>query len=359
MKTFTKMTALSGLLILAGCGGQIESKRLSDVSSTPVQSQPVTLPPISITVTVEGDTINASATGGSNTNHISSGNSSATGGSGGSGGAGGTGGGASAGNSTSTANNSSSSNSTNSSTNSGSASNQANNSTSNSSDNVASVDGSGNSSNTNQNTNTVSAEVDLDLDFDFNIELSGGDDYFKRVKENRKRTPTKCVDAQPGRHMLCHVYDFSGRTQLATQLETAPHLGSFYMDKFDVTARDWQQGFPKFPASLSHLRENYAVRCFTRLRVTQAGSHIFSITSDDGMRVLLNNTPVLQDDGLHAPRTASATTTLVSGLYNLEVQWFQGPRTQIAAELKWATPGNPNLRYIEPSDMQKAKKICQ
>jgi hypothetical protein len=343
-------------LIMTGCGGQIESKKLSDASYEPVRSQPVTLPPINITVTVEGDQINASATGGSNSNQISSGNSSATGGSGG---AGGTGGGASAGNSTSTANNSSSSNSTNSSTNSGSASNQANNSTNNSSDSGASISDSGNSTNTNQNANTASAEVDLDLDFDFNIELGGGDDYFHLVKQDKTKAPSKCVDAQPGRHMLCHVYDFSGRNQLATQLQTAPHLGSFYMDKFDVTARDWQQGFPKFPASLSHLRENYAVRCFTKLRVTQGGSHIFSITSDDGMRVLLNNTPVLEDDGLHAPRTASATANLVAGLYNLEVQWFQGPRTQIAAELKWATPGNPNLRYIEPSDMRKAKKICQ
>jgi hypothetical protein len=213
--------------------------------------------------------------------------------------------------------------------------------------------------NSNSNTNTNSAEVDLDLDFDFNIELAGDADYFKRAKDNKTKAPKQCVDPQQGRNMLCHVYDFTGRSQLASGLAAAPHLGSFYMDKFDVTARDWQQGFPKFPASLSHLRENYAVRCFTKLRVTTAGNHTFSITSDDGMRVLLNNSPVLQDDGLHAPRTASAVSNLVKGLYDMEVQWFQGPRTQIAAELKWSTPSNTTLRYIEASDTQKAKKLCQ
>jgi hypothetical protein len=214
-----------------------------------------------------------------------------------------------------------------------------------------------NNSNTNNNTN--SAEVDLDQDFDFNIELYGDEDYFERVRNDRTRTPRQCVDPQQGRNFLCHVYDFTGRNSLATQLAGAPHLGSFYMDKFDVTARDWQQGFPKFPASLSHLRENYAVRCFTKLRVTTAGMHTFSITSDDGMRVLLNNSPVVQDDGLHSPRTTSAQANLVKGLYNMEVQYFQGPRTQIAAELKWATPSNPTLRYIEAADTQKAKKLCQ
>lgn len=358
-----------------GCGKYIETEPLPDASDAPVQAQPIdiviNLPPVNVDVNVEGDVIDnsnsnsntanggsSSATGGSNSNNISSGNSSATGGSGG---AGGTGGSASAGNSTSTANNSSSSNSTNTSTNSGSASNQANNSTNNSADNSAEVNDSGNSSNSNTNSSNSesSAEVDIDQDFDFNIELGGDEDYFCLAKKNKKKSPKQCVDPQAGRHMLCHAYDFTGRSQLASDLATAPHLGSFYMDKFDVTARDWQQGFPKFPASLSHLRENYAVRCFTKLRVTHAGAHTFSITSDDGMRVLLNNTPVLQDDGLHAPRTASASTNLVKGLYNMEVQWFQGPRTQIAAELKWTTPSNSTLRYIEPADMQKTKKLCQ
>jgi len=351
MKQYIIVTLTS--LTLVGCGKYIETESLPDRDGYLVRTQP-------INIIIEGDRINnsnnniaeggqgGSATGGSNSNNISSGNSSATGGQGGS---------ASAGNSSSNANNSGSSNSTNNSTNSGSASNQANNSTSSSSN----VIDSGNSSNTNTNTNTneLSAEVDLDLDFDFNIYLGGDEDYFKRVKKNHTRAPKRCEDPQPGRHLLCHAYDFSGRTYLATQLASAPHLGSFYMDTFDVTPRDWQQGFPKFPASLAHLRENYAVRCFTKLRVTHAGQHTFSITSDDGMRVLLNNVPVVQDDGLHAPRTVSAVVNLVVGLYNMEIQWFQGPRTQIAAELKWSTPNNPILRYIVPTDMQKAKKLCK
>lgn len=347
---------------LVGCGKYIEVEKLPDASDQPVTAQPIEIivtPEINIDI--GGDTIdnsnnnvaeggqggqggNSSATGGSNSNNITSGNSTATGGQGG---------GASAGNSTSNANNSGSSNNTN----SGSASNQANNSTNNSADSSSNVSDSGNSSNTNQNSN--SAEVDIDQDFDFNIELGGDEDYFKRVKKDKTKAPKQCIDPQAGRHLLCHVYDFTGRSQLATDLASAPHLGSFYMDRFDVTARSWDQGFPKFPASLSHLRENYAVRCFAKLRVTHAGQHTFSITSDDGMRVLLNNSPVLQDDGLHAPRTASSTANLVKGTYNLEVQWFQGPRTQIAAELKWATPSNATLRYIDVGDLQKAKKLCQ
>ncbi len=358
MKTQIIITMLA--LSMVGCGKYIEVEPLPDASGVSVSPQPITITMPEINIVVEGDTIDnsnsnsaegGSATGGSNNNDISSGNSSATGGSG-NGGAGST---ASAGNSTSTANNSSSSNSTNSSTNSGSASNQANNSTNNSADNSSSVNDSGNSSNTNQN----SAEVNLDQDFDFNIELGGSEDYFKCAKKNKKRTPKQCVDPQAGRNMLCHVYDFTGLSSLASDLESATHLGSFYMDRFDVTARSWDQGFPKLPASLSHLRENYAVRCFSKLRVTTAGLHTFSITSDDGMRVLLNNTAVLQDDNLHAPRTATASTNLVKGLYNMEVQWFQGPRTQIAAELKWSTPSNSTLRYIESSDMEKAKKLCE
>lgn len=387
-------------LTMVGCGKYIDTENLPNNDDHPVYAQPVPNPiPVTVNVTIGGDTINnsnsnsnnanggnatnnntseggsSSATGGSSSasggaggyssNNISSGNSSSS--ASGTGGAGGSGGTStsSAGNSTSTANNSSSSNSssTNNSTNSGSASNQANNSTNNSSDNSAdsgsTVSGSGNSTNSNTNNNTNSAEVNFDQDYSFNIELGGNEDYFKKAKKDRAKEPKQCVDPQAGRNLLCHVYDFNGRSQLATDLATAPHLGSFYMDKFDVTARSWDLGFPKFPSSLAYLRENYAVRCFTKLKVTSSGSHLFSITSDDGMRVLLNNSPVLSDDGLHAPRSASASSMLSVGTYNMEIQWFQGPRTEIAAELKWKTPDNQTLRYIESSDMQKAKKLCE
>ncbi len=378
-------------LSMTGCGRYIETQDLPDRSDAPVQAQPITITIQPPAITVGGDTINvnvggdtidnsnstvanggaggsssatggsSSATGGSNSNNISSGNSSATG----TGGAGGTGGSASAGNSTSTsnANNSGSSNSTNTSTNSGSASNQANNSTNNEADNSSNVSGSGNSTNSNSNSNTntaeSSADVDQDIDFDFNLFLAGDADYFKKAKKDKTKAPKQCEDPHPNLNMLCHVYDFAGRSSLATDLATAPHLGSFYMDKWDITSRNYASGFPKLPASLQYLREYYAVRCFAKLKVTANGTHTFSITSDDGMRVLLNNSVVLSDDNLHAPRTQTSTAILYTGLYDLEVQWFQGPATEIAAELKWKTPDNATLRYIEPSDMQKAKKLCK
>jgi hypothetical protein len=361
-----KLVLVLAVLGLSACGRYIQTEDI-DVGQ---QSSPQ---PISVVVNVGGSTVtvvaeggnssatggnssanggSSSATGGSNTNDISSGNSSATGGSGGSGGAGGTGGGASAGNSTSNANNSGSSNNTN----SGSASNQANNSTNNSSDNNSSIEGSGNSTNSNSNANSNANTVFLD--FDFNMYLEGYENYFALAKKAKPKAG-KCVDPMKNKNILCHVYDFQGRSKLATDLAGAPHLGSFYMDAFDVTPRDWQQGFPKFPAELAHLREYYAVRCFTKLKVKKAGLHKFSMTSDDGMRFILNGYPVLEDDSLHAPRTVTTSVNLVKGTYNMEVQWFQGPRVQIAAELKWQTPDCSGLNYILPKDTKKPAKICK
>lgn len=345
-----KLLIILATVSLFGCGEFIQVENFEKEKNQPAPTQP-----INISVLVEGSSnvVNGGsniANGGaggtsSNTNHISSGNNSATGGSGN----GGNGGSSSAGNST--ANNSSSSNSTNNSTNSGSASNQANNSNSNSNSSQSSISDSGNSSN--------SVEVNQQLDYRFNIFLGFLEDYFELAHYDNTPRPRECRDPQPNLNLLCHVYDFAGRTSLTNQLDNAPHLGSFYMDKFDVTARSWDQGFPKLPTSLAHLREYYAVRCFAKLDVKAAGQHTFSITSDDGMRVILNGAPILEDDSLHSPRTKSGNVNLVKGLYEMEVQWFQGPRTQIAAELKWSTPGNSSLRYIEPSDMVKTKRLCE
>lgn len=202
-------------------------------------------------------------------------------------------------------------------------------------------------------------------DIDINIVVEGDTTTVEQTvtgttaapSETTVRPPTKSCSVCAVKSMFkCTVHDFNGRSSLLADLYSSPIIGSFTMDQFDVTPRDWNSGFPKLPSSLSHLRENYAIRCMGKLYVATTGMHGFSMTSDDGMRLLLNGIPAIQDDGLHAPRTTNSNVYLSKGFYKMEVQWFQGPRTQIAAELKMSTPADATLSYVYSSTKKKACK---
>ncbi len=200
-------------------------------------------------------------------------------------------------------------------------------------------------------------------DIDINIVVEGDTTTVEQTvvtaspSETTTTAPTTSCSVCAVKNLFkCTVHDFNGRSSLLADLYTSPIIGSFSMDQFDVTPRDWNSGFPKLPSSLSHLRENYAIRCMGKLHITTTGMHNFSMTSDDGMRLLLNGIPAIQDDGLHAPRTTNSSVYLSKGFYKMEVQWFQGPRTQIAAELKMSTPTDAALAYVYSS---AKKKVCK
>ena len=59
------------------------------------------------------------------------------------------------------------------------------------------------------------------------------------------------------------------------------------------------------------------------VRVDQAGPHVFSIESDDGSRLLVGDTPVAINDGLHGMVERSGTIALAPGKHALRIEFFE------------------------------------
>jgi len=63
---------------------------------------------------------------------------------------------------------------------------------------------------------------------------------------------------------------------------------------------------------------------FTRqLTVNTKGEYIFSTTSDDGSKLYINDTVVVDNDGLHGAVTVNGSIFLVPGVYDLRVEFFE------------------------------------
>ena len=74
----------------------------------------------------------------------------------------------------------------------------------------------------------------------------------------------------------------------------------------------------------THIKPNTAVRFKANIRIEKEDSYSFFTRSDDGSILKINNQVVVNNDGDHGVKENDGKITLKSGVYPLEVVWFNG-----------------------------------
>ncbi|MFI7672782.1 family 16 glycoside hydrolase [Actinophytocola sp. NPDC049390] len=74
------------------------------------------------------------------------------------------------------------------------------------------------------------------------------------------------------------------------------------------------------------------------LNVGTAGTHAFRITSDDGSRLRIDGSTVINHDGLHSPTPAEGSVDLTTGYHALRIDHFDNAGGQ-QITLEWRPPG--------------------
>jgi len=102
--------------------------------------------------------------------------------------------------------------------------------------------------------------------------------------------------------------------------------------------------------SLPATREEHIARRFAGLvEVAADDVYEFSLTSDDGARLLVGEKVVINNDGLHVAQEKRGTIALAKGLHPITIEWFN--RTGDAdLEVKMARAGEP-MKPVEPSKL--------
>jgi len=86
------------------------------------------------------------------------------------------------------------------------------------------------------------------------------------------------------------------------------------------------------------MQDTFASRHTGYLQITTAGSYTIYVNSDDGSRVRLNGSEIINNDGIHAMRELSHTATLAAGYHPLEVTFFENGGGA-GLQLSWQGPG--------------------
>src|SRR5678809_302073 len=130
------------------------------------------------------------------------------------------------------------------------------------------------------------------------------------------------------------VYHISKRAKAIPDLRKIKPQGKIYTSTLNIPGRDFQDGFPGVTKRL----EWFAIDYTGRFWIEKPGLYGFALTSDDGSRLYIDDQMVVDNDGIHPIATHSGIVELSGGIHKIHVQYFQGPRLQVALMLQIAAP---------------------
>jgi hypothetical protein len=133
------------------------------------------------------------------------------------------------------------------------------------------------------------------------------------------------------------VYHISKRSKVIPDLRKIKPQGKIYVSALNIPLRDFTEGFP----GVTKRQEWFAIDYTGRFWIQKPGLYRFALTSDDGSRLDIDDQTVVDNDGIHPVLTKSGAVELAGGIHRIRVQYFQGPRLQVALVLEIAGPDDP------------------
>lgn len=118
--------------------------------------------------------------------------------------------------------------------------------------------------------------------------------------------------------------------------------GTISTTQLNIQPQSFTVGFP----GVTDRFEWFAIDYRGRIMLPQAGTYTFRLTSDDGSKLFIDGREVIDNDGIHGVQPMDGQAELTAGIHEVRVQYFQGPRDEVALVLEWG-PGENELRPLD------------
>jgi len=132
-----------------------------------------------------------------------------------------------------------------------------------------------------------------------------------------------------------NIYHLPPSTRVLPDFSTLLPVGSIYTKELNIPTQDFMQGFP----GVTDRFEWFGVQYAGQFEVERDGIYVFRLNSDDGSCLYIDNLLLINNDGIHPPRSKSGSIPLKRVPHQIRVDYFQGPRAAIALQLYITPPG--------------------
>jgi fibro-slime domain-containing protein len=143
------------------------------------------------------------------------------------------------------------------------------------------------------------------------------------------------------------VYHIPHNTTQVPNFQKMKPVGAIYTSSLDIPPQDFKQGFP----GVTNRFEWFAIDYTGRFWIDDPGKYTFSLLSDDGGWLYIDDQLVIDNGGLHTPEEKTGSVDLSGGIHRIRVSYFQGPKWQVALVLKVAGPGE-KLRVFSTDEFR-------
>ena len=125
-----------------------------------------------------------------------------------------------------------------------------------------------------------------------------------------------------------NIFALHTDTRVLPDFDSLSSLGTIYTKELDIPRRTWTNGFP----GVTDRFEWFGIEYKATFTVKKAGRYTFTLLSDDGSRLFIDDSLVIDNDGLHGQIEKSNIFELDKSRHKIKIQYFQGPRTEIALQ---------------------------
>lgn len=161
---------------------------------------------------------------------------------------------------------------------------------------------------------------------------------------------TDCEES-PEKGIVANLYELPVNTTRLPDFTTLSSLRTVCLSQLNIQDRQFSEGFP----GVEGLFEWFALDMSFQVNVPKTGLYEFSLASDDGSIMWIDDAEIINNDGLHEVATKTAKIYLEAGQHTFRVAYYQGPRWRIALELFWKIPGSTTRSYIPASAISRVE----
>jgi hypothetical protein len=135
--------------------------------------------------------------------------------------------------------------------------------------------------------------------------------------------------------LLGRVYLLPDTTHWLPDFDTlTPVDNPIYANEINIPWQKWSEGFP----GLRNRVEFFGIEYTGSFKPVKASKYIFRLISDDGSRMYIDGKKVIDNDGVHAEWGVRDTIYLSDAPHTIKLDYFQGPRYELALQLYWNQP---------------------
>jgi hypothetical protein len=129
--------------------------------------------------------------------------------------------------------------------------------------------------------------------------------------------------------LLGKIYLLPQNTPMLPNFDTLQPIDTIYTQSINIPPRSWSAGFPGLPNRF----EWFAIEYTGTFKTNKPGHYIFKLLSDDGSKLFIDDKLIIDNDKLHGVAVRTGEVDLNNSHHSIKIQYFQGPRYQIALQL--------------------------